>query len=290
MLEKNIITGFADEIAPDLDVQIRVLKKLGMNHIEMRGVDGKGLVTYSPEEVKTIKDRLDAAGMRLSALGSPIGKIGVLEDFAPHFELFRHTVEIAHIMETPYIRMFSFFIPQGENPSLYRDEVMKRIGAMVDYATEHQVILLHENEKEIYGDVASRCVEIMKEFYGDHMKAVFDFANFVQCGQDTQEAYELLKPYIAYIHIKDALKRDGSVVPAGMGDGHVAEILKELDQSGYAGYLSLEPHLSEFTGYAALGDGTSIHGRKLTGEEAFTTSYRALSDLLASSALFPWAK
>ncbi|MEG0687293.1 MAG: sugar phosphate isomerase/epimerase, partial [Hungatella sp.] len=91
----------------------------------------------------------------------------VLEDFAPHFELFRHTVEIAHIMETPYIRMFSFFIPQGENPSLYRDEVMKRIGAMVDYATEHQVILLHENEKEIYGDVASRCVEIMKEFYGD---------------------------------------------------------------------------------------------------------------------------
>ncbi|MEG0687294.1 MAG: TIM barrel protein, partial [Hungatella sp.] len=120
--------------------------------------------------------------------------------------------------------------------------------------------------------------------------AVFDFANFVQCGQDTQEAYELLKPYIAYIHIKDALKQDGSVVPAGMGDGHVAEILKKLDQSGYAGYLSLEPHLSEFTGYAALGDGTSIHGRKLTGEEAFTTSYRALSDLLASSALFPWAK
>lgn len=280
MLEKNVITGFADEIDSQLDVQMEVLEKLGIHCIEMRGVDGKGLVEYSLDEVREIKKRLDRAGMRISAIGSPIGKINICDEFDTHFQLFQHTVEIAKIMETPYIRMFSFFVTEGEDPGQYKDEVMKRLGSMVDYAKEHNVILLHENEKEIYGDTASRCVEIMEAFYGEHMKAVFDFANFVQCEQDTLEAYERMKPYIAYIHVKDALAVDGSVVPAGMGDGHVAEILKLLEEGGYGGYLSLEPHLADFTGFTALESGKSINGRKLTGEEAFTASYEALKKIV----------
>lgn len=280
MLRNTTITGFADEIDSRLDIQIGVLKKLEIDHIEMRGVDGKGLVYYTLEEVKNIKNRLNESGMHLSAIGSPIGKINIKDNFVPHFELFQHTVEIAKIMDTPYIRMFSFFITQGEDPAQYHDEVMKRIGEMVEYARKHRVILLHENEKGIYGDVAPRCAEIMKEFYGDHMRAVFDFANFVQCGQNTQEAYEMLKPYIDYIHVKDAKSLDGSVVPAGMGDGYVAEILKSLDRRGYQGYLSLEPHLAEFSGFSALENSGEIRRRTLTGEEAFTTAYLALKKIL----------
>lgn len=279
MFEGITISGFADEIDMNLDKQIEVITKLGINHIEMRGVNGKGLVEYPLEEVKAIKKTLDEHDIHLSSVGSPIGKIKIEDDFEAHFELFRHTVEIAKIMEAPYIRMFSFFIDQEKDPADYRDAVMERMGRMVACAKEQGVTLLHENEKDIYGDIAPRCLDLMKEFYCDNFKAVFDFANFVQCKQDTLEAYEMLKPYIAYVHIKDAVWADGNVVPAGTGDGHVKEILGMLKAGGYQGYLSLEPHLAEFAGFSALEKEGSI-GHKLTGEEAYTLAYTSLQKVL----------
>ena len=252
MENKIEISGFADEIAEDLKTQIEVIKKLGISHIEMRGVNGKPLVEHSLEEVKEVKRQLDENQIKLSSIGSPIGKILITEDFEEHFELYKKTVEIAKIMETPYIRMFSFFIPEGEEPEKYKSQVFERLQKFADYARDHQVVLLHENEKEIYGDNAKRCLEIMQEFYGEHFKAVFDFANFVQCNQDTREAYQLLKPYISYIHIKDAKAESGIVVPAGYGNGNVEEILKSLLEEGYEGFLSLEPHLTDFTGFGTL--------------------------------------
>lgn len=279
MFEKIILTGFADEIAPELDFQMQVLEKLNMNHIEMRGVEGRSFVEYTEAEAREIKKRLDDRGFSLSAIGSPIGKIRISEKFEPHMELFRHTVELAHIMDTPNIRMFSFYGPEGGSPVAYREKVMEQLGQFADYAASNDVVLLHENEKGIYGEMAEGCLDIMKQFYGAHFKAVFDFANFVQARQDTLEAYELLKPYIAYIHVKDARWEDGSVVPAGFGDGNVELILKRLKESGYGGYLSLEPHLSEFVGFSAL-EKDGKPGGKLSGEEAFTLAHDSLLKLL----------
>lgn len=274
------LSGFADEINPQLDEQIRVLKKLGMHYVEMRGANGKGLVEYPLDEVEKIKEQLDENDIHLSSVGSPIGKIQITDDFEDHFKLFCHTVNIAHVMEVPYIRMFSFFMPEGEDPEKYHDEVFRRVGRMADYAAKHNVILLHENEKEIYGDVADRCRKLMEEFYSDHFKAVFDFANFVQCHQDTKEAYEMLKPYIEYVHVKDAEWESGQVVPAGHGDGNVKEILKTLKESGYEGFLSLEPHLADFAGFSALENGKSEKKEKLTGEESFTLAHESLVKIL----------
>lgn len=280
MQKKIIISGFSDEIAEALETQVEVIKKLGISHIEMRGVNGRPLVEHSLEEVRQIKKQLDENGIKISSVGSPIGKIMITDAFEKHYELYKKTVEIAKIMETPYIRMFSFFIPGGGNPEQYRDEVFRRIGLFVEYAQKSGVILLHENEKEIYGDIAVRCKELMQEFYGEHFRAVFDFANFVQCKQDTREAYELLKPYIAYIHIKDALSDTGEVVPSGMGDGHVEEILKNLLDGGYEGYLSLEPHLQDFKGFQNLENGKTEEKNTMTGTEAYTIAYEALKKIL----------
>lgn len=279
MWNNIMLSGFADEIDPELSKQIEVLHKLKMNYVEMRGVNGKGLVEYTLPEVKEIKKQLDSEGIKLSSAGSPIGKIQITDDFAPHMELYKHTVEITHIMDTEFIRMFSFFMPEGQSYEPYRNQVMDQLGQFVDYAKANGVVLLHENEKDIYGDIASRCLEIMKAFYGDHMKAVFDFANFVQCRQDTLEAYEMLKPYIAYVHIKDAVWETAEVVPAGTGDGHVAEILGMLKADGYHGFLSLEPHLSDFAGFSALEKGTA-EKKKLSGEEAFTLAHDSLIKIL----------
>ena len=279
------ITGFADEISGDLNVQVDSLKSLGMSYVEMRGVDGNNLIFHTDDKVRQIKQYLDNNGIKLSALGSPLGKIGITDPFEPHFDEFKRAIEIAHMMECPNIRMFSFYLPNDANPSDYEGEVFDRLGKFIDYAAANDALLLHENEKGIYGEKAAECEKLMKAFYGDHFKAIFDFANFVQCGQDTLEAYEMLKQYIYYIHVKDAKKADGSVMPAGYGDGNVATILKSLYSNGYDGFLSLEPHLFNFAGFAELEkDGISMaHEDKkiLNGYEAFCLAHKSLMKILA---------
>lgn len=283
MARDFLLTGFADEIAGDLTTQIENLQKLGMHYVEMRGVDGNNLIYHTDEKVKEIKERLDGAGIALSALGSPLGKIGIEDPFEKHFEEFKRAVEIAHKMDTKNIRMFSFYIPEGKNAE-YKGKVFDRIGQFLDYVVANDAVLLHENEKDIYGEQAAECRELMDAFYGDHFKAIFDFANFVQAKQDTLEAYELLKDYIAYVHVKDALWENGSVVPAGMGDGNVAAILKALYAKGYDGFLSLEPHLFNFSGFAGLERGKeAIAGgetKVLSGAEAFALAHESLVKIL----------
>lgn len=279
LLHNSPISCFADEIDSSVDKQLALLKELGISWIEFRSGDGKGVAEYTAKEAQALREKLDAAGIRISALGSPIGKIDITQDFEPHFKTFQAMADLAEIYGTDKIRMFSFFMPEGENVSAYRDEVMKRMTRLVDYAASKKLVLLHENEKDIYGDTAPRCLDLMKEFYGSSFRCTFDFANFVQCGQDTMEAYEMLEPYISYIHIKDALFENGSVVPAGEGDGQVAEILGRLEKKGFDGFLSLEPHLADFAGLKNLEKSASSRGRT-DGEEAFCTAYRALQKLL----------
>ena len=276
------ISGFADEISADFEKQLEVLGRLGFSYMEIRGVNGKGIDTYEASQVKEIKQRLDVAGIEISSLASPIGKIEIGQDFEGHYEHFKQVVELAHILEAPYIRMFSFFMPPNQDSQLYEGEVLERLGKMVSYDELGKIQLLHENEKDIFGDTADRCLRIMQAFEGKGLKMAFDFANFVQCGQDTREAFELLGSYVAYVHIKDAVARTKMIVPAGQGDGQIAPILKALKEQGYDGFLSLEPHLTEFEGLKGLErEGASLKGmRQMDGEEAFETAYRALMDIL----------
>ncbi len=277
------ISGFADEIADSLDVQIDSLQKLGIIHVEMRGVDGNNLIYHTDEKVKEIKGRLDDVGITLSALGTPLGKIGINDDFGKHFEEFKRACEVAHMMGCRNLRCFSFYV-DGDRSRSVRDKVMERIGKFVNYAGSADVVLLHENEKDIYGEKAPECLDLMKEFYGEHYKAIFDFANFVQAGQDTWEAYEMLKDYIFYIHVKDARNETGTVVPSGFGDGNVERILKDLYSGGFDGFLSIEPHLFDFKGFAGLERGNKTPladtGEKLTGFEAFSLARSSLLKIL----------
>lgn len=272
------LTGFSDEICSDFARQLEVSRRLGVKAIEIRTVNGKNISTLTLEEAAQVRKQLDAQGMTVSAIGSPLGKIDIQDDFDPHFALTRHVVEIAKILGSRFIRMFSFYVPK-DTCDIWQDEVLRRLRMMVSYAAEHDVVLLHENEKGIFGDNARRCKLLMDELAGDHFHAVFDFANFVQCGQDTLEAWAQLKPYVRYVHIKDALNRDGTVVPAGWGDGHVKAILFDLLDGGYDGYLSLEPHLGSFVGFAAL-ERNAAAKAQTDGEVAYHIALDALKSLL----------
>ena len=280
-MEHIILSGFSDEIAPELDLQLAAIREWGLSHIELRAADGVNVSDFSTEKVKEVKNKLAGAGVSVSSIGSPIGKIGIEEDFAPHLEKLKRTLEIQKELGAPYLRMFSFYIPQGRAPEDFREEVLDRMGRMVEEAAAWDSVLLHENEKGIYGDNAPRCKELLEAFYGPHFKAVFDFANFVQVGQQTLPAYELLKPYVEYVHVKDAQWGTGAVVPAGQGDGHVKEILTDLTGGGWKGFLSLEPHLTDFAGLAALEQDPQKRGSALDGKSAWKLALDSLKEILA---------
>lgn len=275
-----ILTGFADEISADFREQIAGALHNKLTHMEIRGIDGTSIADCGEDEVIRARELLDEAGVSVSTVASPIGKIGITDDFEPHFEVFTKMVRFAKLFRTPYIRLFSFYMPEGADKADYEDEVMRRLDRFADYAAKEDVILLHENEKKIFGDDADGCLKILKRFYGDHFKGIFDFANFVECGQDTLEAYEMLGDYIDYIHIKDAKKDTKAIMPAGMGDGNVEAILTKLKAAGYKGYLSLEPHLANFTGLAKLenaGEKTKAFADK---PMAFSFAVRSLKSIL----------
>ena len=280
-MSKFILSAFADEIDESLSIQMDVLDQHGIKYIEMRGVNGKNAVLHTLDEMKEIKKQLDDRDFKVSALGSPIGKIMITDNFEPHLNLFKHALEIAAILQTKYIRMFSFFIPEGEDPNMYRDEVMERWKMFVEASRGFDIILAHENEKDIYGDTAERCLDIIKTMDCDYVKAVFDPANFVQCNVETYpHAYKLLKNYIEYMHIKDALYENKTVVPSGYGDGKVKEILTDLYNSGFEGFLSIEPHLATFKGFAELEQNSDINKLPEGGPKQFAIAVNALRKIL----------
>lgn len=279
-MSEFILSGFADEINPMLDVQLKVMNELNIGHIEVRGIDGKNISKYTPDEIKEIKKKFDAANIKVSSIGSPIGKIQITDSMDDHIEEFKNIIEIAKIMETKYIRLFSFYMPKDEDPKKYRDEVLKRMNMFIDTAKGSGLILLHENEKGIYGDVADRCLDILESIGSDSLRAVFDPANFIQCHEETYpRAFDMLKDHIEYMHIKDALE-NGEVVPAGMGEGKVKEILKSLKDRDYKGFLSLEPHLTNFVGLASLEEGKEKQEISTNTEDKFKLAVKSLRDIL----------
>ena len=275
------ISGFSDEIAEAIDTQFEVLNRLDMKYFEVRGVDGKNISTLTDEEVVALKEKMDQYGISVSSIGSPVGKIKLEEPFEQHYAMYQKVVKTAKVLGAKYIRMFSFYhAADAEWTFEERAEVLARLRRLIDYAREQDVVLLHENEKDIYGDTADRCLDLMKELSCEHFKAVFDPANFVQCGEDTKRAFALLKDYIEYMHIKDALYENNKVVPAGKGDGNVSYILKELFTNGYTGFVSLEPHLGSFAGLADLELDDMMLDLPEGGEGTFTLAYHALNEIL----------
>lgn len=276
------LSAFSDEFASDFNEQMRLCKKYNIDYIEVRNVNGKNFCDYSLDEVKDLKKQMDKMEIRISAIGSPIGKINITDDFIPHLDKFKTVLDMAKIVESKYIRMFSFFIPKNQNPNDYRDEVILRWQQFIKAAEGSGITLLHENEKEIYGDTPERCYDLLNSLNCDYVRATFDPANFVQCDVEPYPyAFNKLKDYIEYIHIKDAKSSDYTVTPAGFGDGRIKELIKALYDNNYDGFITLEPHLSEFEGFASLENGASITtGKKMTGEEVLITAYNAVNKII----------
>jgi sugar phosphate isomerase/epimerase len=249
-----MLCGFADEIAPELDLQITCCKENSITHFELRGAYGKNVLDFDKSVRIEVKSKLKANGLGVASIGSPIGKVKINDPWDKHFERFKIAVDSAEFFGAPMIRIFSYYPPaEGEDVHKHRDEVIRRMKAKVDYVKDRNVTLVHENEKGIYGDKGKYCLDLLKSVDSPKFRAAFDFGNFVQVGENPLDAWPLIKPYAIHIHIKDVIAKDDRAVAAGQGDGHIEEILVDLKNSGYSGFLSLEPHLKaagQFSGFS----------------------------------------
>lgn len=269
------LSGFVDEIDDDFAVQCQVAAGLGLKYVEVRSAWGINILDLDDDQLGRVRELLADHDLRVSSIGSPIGKIKISDDFVPHLARMRHAVEVAKRLEAPYLRLFSFFIPEGENPDDHRVEVLRRMEALAAVAEDGGVIAVHENEKEIYGDIPRRCLDIVTSVNSPNLKLAWDPANYVQCGvRPFTEGYAQLRPHTVYIQIKDALLADASVVVAGAGDGEVAATMRALRDDGFDGFFSLEPHLGSYTAFGAL-----------SGPEQFTRAHGAFTDILTAEGI-----
>jgi sugar phosphate isomerase/epimerase len=239
------LSGFADEIDADLETQCRVLDALGIRYLELRSAWDTNVVDLTDEQVERVATVLESHGIQVSSIGSPIGKINIEDDFEPHVVRAERAVWVARRLGAPFIRVFSFFLTPEQPPADHRDEVIRRMSVLAERALAGGVVMLHENEKEIFGDVPERVHDVVTAVGSPALRLAWDAANYVQCGVvPFPEAYDLLRPYTDYIQIKDAVLATGEVVPAGQGDGRLRETVRALAADGFDGFFSMEPHLA----------------------------------------------
>ena len=278
-MAKFILSAFADEAGTTLDEQIAALKRNDIGYIEPRNINGKPILTLTDEELAHVKGELDKNGIKVNSLGSPIGKYPINEPFEKHLVDFHRALEVCKALGTDKMRMFSFFTKQDELRN-YRDEVLARLNEMCRIAKEHDIILCHENESEIYGQNPEEMLDLMKNV--DGLKGIFDPANYRMNNCDVMAGIDATLVNLAYLHIKDAIYESQIIVPAGDGEGKIAEILDIVNNAtDDVVYLTLEPHLFLFDAYKLI-DNHELKGKYTfsNNSESFDFAVNALKNLL----------
>lgn len=268
------LSAFADEAGATLDEQIAALKENGIKYIEPRCIDSKNILDLTDDELKDVYNKLTENGIKVSSLGSPIGKYPIDDDFDVHLERFDKAIKACKILKTDKMRMFSFYVDQ-KDLSEKRDEVIRRLKVMVEIAAENGITLCHENESLIYGQMPAEVEDVIKNVPG--LKAVFDAANYRMNDADVTEGVEATLLNLGYMHIKDAIFESQTIVPAGEGEGKIGEVIDIVNEKcHFPVYLSLEPHLFGFEAYK------SIDKHELKGIHEFSCSREAF-DFAANS-------
>ena len=271
------ISAFADEVSPDPQSQIDVLKSCAVRHIEFRSILGTNVLALSDLQIDEFHALLKANQFALSAIGSPIGKIKITDPFAPHLDKFQRAIDLAKKFATPNIRVFSFYPPDNfdGNWAPWRTEVLSRMDQLCDRAAKHGVRLVHENEHRIYGDSADRVDDLMthlrKSFGRDVVGAAYDAANFVFCGYDPWDGWLKSREWAVHLHIKDWKTGETHGSIPGEGDGRLRDSIADAHQRGYVGFATMEPHL--------LGGGPT---GGVTGPELFPKAVAAFKKILDS--------
>lgn len=263
------ISGFGDEIADDLDEQLDALQSLGIQRLDLRAAWGRNVLDLSDADIATVASSLTQRGMQVTCISTPLGKAAIDADFQQQRDGLMRALSVAQALGTPFVRIFSYYIPEGDDPASHRETVLDRLGQLTRLAELSGVILLHENERGIFGDSPERCHDLLSQMGSASFRAVWEPSNFVSAGYSPHpEAFELLRPWIDYVHVKDTDLATRRVVVAGAGDADWPATITGLRDTGFEGNFALEPHLR----IAGAASGFS-------GPDLFATAAAALRSL-----------
>ncbi len=259
-----VLSGFADEISPDLEVQTSVLARLRVPGLDLRGVDGRNVLDLSDLDLKRVVDSCAKKGLHVQAIASPVNKVklepGALERESAKLRL---AIGAAKVCGTRRIRIFS---PETSDANAALDWMREH----VKMAQEADVMLIHENDAKFWGAYPDDAKRLMEEIQSPHLRFAFDFANTVLLGyRPLKNWFPWIVPYLDTLHIKDAIQSAGSVVVAGRGEGQIKETLEFLLSQGWSGPLTLEPHLSAVGPFGGF-----------SGESLFEEAVNGLREIL----------
>jgi sugar phosphate isomerase/epimerase len=283
-----ILSGFADEAAnhKTAEQQFSAFAAVGLQYYTIRFIDAgqgiKNVMQLSKTEIAKVRHLEDEYGLNVSSIGSPIGKVKLLdvEDgtnnrFVPFKKYLDQDVqkacEMAHAFETKLIRGCSFYHPRGPDPGEHLPQVVDQLGKISETCHRNDLIFGLELEANLVGQTGSLLAAIHRQVDHPALMLIFDGANIATQGYSADEClqqYRDMKPGLGWLHIKDyrhpqtAKKTDHvdeealkHFVPADQGDtGHEAilrdlrdlipKLEKKLKKRGVPGvFLDMEPHL-----------------------------------------------
>lgn len=287
-----VLSAFADEASGESDQQIKALQAGKVTHIDVRGIDGHSIVDLPEDKAEAIQKKFHAAGIRVNMFGSPIGKIDVADDVQLDLDRLRHLAKMKPIFGCNAVRVFSYYNRKAQvAQDAWQAKSLEYLKQLKDLAGELGLVLYHENERHIFGDRLDGVLAIVNELRdppgdGSVFRAIFDFDNYNQSGDDVWANWEALKDQTDAFHLKDSTAPPNSMhVPIGEGNGQAKKILADAAARGWSGCLSLEPHLSHSKAVMATGPSGQQNQAlaDMTAEECFQlaceTAHAVLGEL-----------
>jgi sugar phosphate isomerase/epimerase len=248
-----VYTGFADEISPDLGVQVDTMSSLGIKGIDLRSVGGVNVLQLTDNDLKAVREKCEQFGLHVSCIGSPVNKVGfTLENRPVELEKLKKAIHAAKETGTDRIRLFTPETDPSDDAGMAQG-VLDWMREQKQLAADHGMILLHENDAKFWGAYPANAKILFAELGGENFRAAFDFANTVHIGfRPMNDWFPWLLPHLHTLHMKDAVAETGKVVPVGEGDGQCRETLTWLLEQGWSGPLTLEPHLQAAGAYGGF--------------------------------------
>ena len=276
------LSAFSDEAGNTIEDQIQATQQAGLAFLDLRGVDGFNIAALPIENAQIIKRKLDAAGLQVQMLGSPLGKIDIADDFEPEAEKLLHMARLSDILGCRNIRIFSYYNKAEASHASWQDESLRRLSQLCGIAREEGLVLYHENERHIFGDLGADVLTIAHELSDvDSFRLIFDFDNFNQSGEDVWATWQVLADMTDAFHLKDSTG-DNQHVPVGQGNGRVREILQDAVSRGWSGPVAVEPHLQHSKAVMATGPSGQANQAfaEMSANEAFQVACQTAKQLL----------
>ncbi len=240
---------FTDEVSQDLNTAVRLAVRHRLDGVELRTVWSKPVQHLTEEEVGRVRRSLEQRELSLAAIASPVFKCELDDEAAnrDHLDYLRSCIRIARELGTDVVRVFTFWKRGPSEPVWAR--VKRRFRPAVSIAEEAGVVLAVENEPTTYCATAAETKRFAAEIDSPAVRVVWDPGNEIHAEEGITpypDAYEMVKPFVAHVHVKDASRHPTTGVPrltpVGEGDVDWKGQLRGLLSSSYGGYVSLETH------------------------------------------------